>query len=332
MKAETAAFALLILSSFLFGAGTSDVNLFVSHYLNQNETFIKIPFSLFGTQYYIINISQPSFMLRVLPNGSIEMLTDKPAIRDALLNYYALQGITMDELKLNQSYTDELISLVDSYNITREKEFECKAYIGLDRYPCVDVDTCFRACYTPVCTSMKLGMGRPFLDLMESFSNLSSYIDSNITEFRKKVASTSEFNSTQQIDDLVVLLDNIKSDSIAINNNDIFNPMTLSFCYPVDYNLTYLTQAETNILTKRDQILPILTLDDATYALYRNTMQRISLGAQSRDELCSDLISNNSAGVSSIKARFSNLSTSGMVSELHELEVAGNLEGCKKHE
>ncbi|NYZ78667.1 hypothetical protein H0N99_00805 [Candidatus Micrarchaeota archaeon] len=331
MKATTAAFVLLILSSFLFGASASAVNLFVSDYIGENETFTKIPFNLSDAQYYIINVKEPSLILRVPPNGSIAILTEKPVIRDALLGYYALQGITTDELKLNQSYVDELLSLVDSYNGTRAKEFECKTYIGIDRFPCFDLDSCWRACYTPICQQLKIGSGRPFLELLWSFSNQSSYIDSNISAFAGEVSSTSEFTSTGQVDHLVAMLDNMKNISITINNNDMFNPMALGFCHLVDYNLTYLTQAKINLLTKRDQILPLLTLDDASDALYNNTLQRISLKAKFKtDKLCAGLISNNSKEVSSLKANISNLNTSGMVNRLHELENAGKLEGCSK--
>jgi hypothetical protein len=329
MKTTALAFALLFLSTFLLGASASEVNIFVSSYLSENETFSKTPFNLSDGEYYIINISEPSFILRVPPNGSIMMLTDKPAIRDALLNYYTLQGITTDDLKVNQSYTGELISLVGSYNATRTKEFDCKTYIGLDRFPCVDLDSCWRACYTPTCAQIKIGGGAPFLDLVWAFANSSSYIDSNISAFDGEVGSTSEFNSTQQIDHLVSLLENIKINSITINNNDLFNPDALGYCPLVDYNLTYLTQAEINLLTKRDQILPLLTLDDATDSLYNNTMQRISLESQfGTEKSCSSLISNNSEQISSLKANFSNLNTSGMVNTLHELEITGNLEGC----
>jgi hypothetical protein len=331
MKVLYSLVAIAILCSSSLAASATDVNLFVSNYLGENETFTKTPFNLSDAQYYIINISEPSFLLRVPSNGSITMITDKTDIRNALTAYYASQGITKEELKLNQSYVDELLSLVDAYNKTREKEFECKTYIGIDRFPCVDLDTCWRACYTPICQQIKIGAGRPFLELIWSFSNLSSYIDSNISTFKEKLASTTEFTSPGQFDELTLSIENMKNDSIAIDKSDMFNPLALGFCHSVDYNLTYLTQAEIKLLTKRDEIMPLITVDDTADRIYNNTMQRISLKSQfGIQKLCSSLLSNNSKEFSLIKANLSKLNTSGMTEKLNELEDASRLSGCSK--
>jgi len=331
MKILPLLIALLILSFLSLGASVSEVNLFVSDYLGENETFTKIPFNLSDGEYYIINITEPSFILRIPWNGSTAMITDRGEIRNALLGYYALQGVTYDSLKLNKTYSDELLSLLDSYNQTRLKEDECKRYIGIDRFECIDLDTCWRACYTPVCQQLKIGAGRPFLEFIWAFSNSSSYIDSNYSAFDEKLSSLSEFSSLEQIDELILLIDNMKNNSVGINSNDLLNPAVLGFCHLVDYNLTYLTQAEIKLLTTRDTLLPLLTLNDTAEDIYANTIARLSLKAQLKiDRLCLAFISNNSKEFSSIKANFSSLNTSGMRKKLDELKDSMELRGCNE--
>lgn len=329
MRITTFMLALLVLSSFLLGASVSDVNLFAFSYLNENETFTKIPFNISDTQYYIINVSEPSFIIQIPTDGSITVLTDKSAIRDSLIAYYASEGLSQENFKLNQSYIDELLSLVDSYNESRGNEWACRNLTGIDRFPCIDMETCWRACYTPVCQQLKIGSGEPFLDMIWAFSNSSFSIDLNLSEFDSKLSSTSEFSSTQQIDELVLLLENTVNNSLAVNNDEMFDPQALGLCIPVDYNLTALYQAQADLLAKRDEILPLLTVNDTADAIYNSTMQRISLKAQlGISALCAGLISNNSEELSSLRMNLSKLNTSELRAEFAELEDAGSLDGC----
>ncbi|QLJ52415.1 MAG: hypothetical protein Sv326_0240 [Candidatus Fermentimicrarchaeum limneticum] len=330
MKISHLLLAILFFSSVYTAATATDVNLFVYDYLGENETFTKISFNLTDGEYYIVSINEePSFIVRSALNGSVSMITDREGILDALTGYYATQGITYDNFKVNQTEVDELLSFIDSYNRTRGKEFECKTYIGIDRFECIDLETCWRACYTPICQQLKIGAGKPFLELLWAFSNSSSYIDSNLSAFNEKAASLSELNSTQQIDGLILLVDNMKDNSVMINNLDLFNPMALGFCKMVNYNLTYLTDAKIKLLTRMESILPLLNLEDETDSMHNRTTERLSLKTQLKiDRICNEHVSNNSKQALSIKARFLVLNTTKMKDKLNSLEEAGRIAGC----
>ena len=330
MKTSHLILAILFFSSCCIAATATDVNLFVYDYLGESEMFTKTPFNLTDGEYYIININgEPSFIVHSALNGSVSMIADRQGIKDALTGYYATQGITYDNFKVNQSEVDELLSLIDSYNKTREKEFECKTYIGIDRFECVDLETCWRACYTPICQQLKIGAGKPFLELLWAFSNSSSYIDSNLSTFNEKAASLSELNGSQQIDELVLLVDNMKDNSVTINNLDLFNPMALGFCKMVNYNLTYLTDAKIKLLTRKDSILPLVNLENETDGMHNRTTERLLLKTQLKiDRICSEHLSNNSKQVLSIKTRFLVLNTTKMRDKLNSLEEAGRIPGC----
>lgn len=318
--------ALLFISSSFIIASPADVNLFVYSYLLDNETFTKTPFNLSDGEYYIVNIPEPSFIVSA-SDGKVRMLTEKQEIQNALVGYYATLGITQEDLKVEQEYKNELLKLVDLYNATREKEYECRAYIGIDRFECVDYETCWRACYTPVCQQMKIGAGRKFLDLIWDFSNLTNSIDSNLSAFKQKLSSLSQLTSLDELDELLKLIRNMKNNSVAINNNEIFNPMAMGFCHLVSYNLTYLTEAEIGVLTKRDRVEPLLTLQETVDELHNRTLQRIQLKAQLViDKLCSSLTANNSEQVRLFK--LDTLNTSKMNQIIASLEEAGKLAGC----
>ncbi|MCX6775948.1 MAG: hypothetical protein NT130_03820 [Candidatus Micrarchaeota archaeon] len=330
MKKLSLLLLFLFLSVFISGVSISDVNLFVSDYLKENETFTKVNFNTSSGDYYIVSITdEPSFIL-AYQNGSLTIITSKDGIRNALISYYASNGVTAEDLKINKSYVDELLSLMESYNETRVKEFECKTYIGIDRFPCVDLDSCWRACYTPICQQLKIGAGKPFLELIWTFSNLSLYIDSNLSTFNQKVSSLSEFNSSQ-FDEIIALIDNMRNNSIAINSNDLTNPSALGFCRPVNYNLTYLMNAKIKLLTTRDRVLPLLIVDETADRIFNNTMDRLSMKSQLKiDKLCSSLISSNSQDFSLIKINLSSLNTSKINEKLDALEKSMKLEGCSK--
>ncbi len=176
-------------------------------------------------------------------------------------SYYTL---TPEDLKINQTYIDDILSLIDSYNKSRAKEFDCKSTIGIDRFPCFDLDSCWKACYTPVCQQVKTGSGKPFLDMIQELYNLSLNIDSNISAFTDKLNSTSEFNSLGQFDELDTLIGNIENNSMGINKDQLFDTNFMGFCYPVDYNLTYLEQARMKLADKRGRIYPLLVRGNVT--------------------------------------------------------------------
>jgi hypothetical protein len=327
MRISLLLISFIVLSSAYHAVEVTKVNLFIFDYLGENETFTKISFDLSDGSYYIVNITDSNLIIRADLNGSIAIITSKEEIRNALNGYYESQGLTVEDLKLNKTYIDELTSFVDAYNLTRVKEFECKRSIGIDRFPCVDLETCWRACYTPVCQHMKIGAGRPFLEMIWALYNSSLYIDSNLSTFYEKMNSTSQFSSLEQIDEIISIIDNIRNNSIDINNNGLLDPMLIGFCHLVDYNLTYLTDAKIKLLRTRDNVLPLLIIDETAEKMFNDTSKRISLKSQLKiEKLCSSFHSNASKELSLLRTKFSNLNTSKIREKFDQFEQSMNAE------
>jgi hypothetical protein len=321
-------FILLIFLSSSLAVGSRDLDFFIFDYLRENETFTKVPFNLSDGEYYIISVEEPTFLIHVLPKGDIEMVSEKESIKKSLIGYYALQGITMEELKLNKTYSEELLSLVDSFNKSRKGEYECRRLTGTDRFPCVDLETCWRACYTPICQQLKIGAGRPFLELIWAFSNSSIYIDSNYTAFKEKISSISEWESKQQVDDLIFFVDSMKNDSVKIGDNDLLNPLAIGFCPAQDSDISYLVQARIKLLKTKGRIAPLVTLDETAEKILNNTSSRMK--GLPKKQRCSSMVSRNTLEFSSVKNEFSTFSSKKMSDKLAELEKLAGVEGCEK--
>ena len=276
MKVLYLAFAFLILCTFSTGANTSKLGSYISGFLIGNETYKITTFNLSDGYYHIININNtPSLLLRTTLNGSIEIVANRDEIKNALVGYYASQGVSNDS-KMNESDFEELLYLIDSYNKTRAKEFECKTYIGIDRFPCVDLDSCWRACTTPVCRGAKNFGGPDFIKLIWEFSNSSSHIDSNMSLLRGRIVSRQDLYASGKLEELIASVDNINNDSVSIEENDLFNSSILGFCDSFQYNLTYLTHAR-DILSKRYMVLQLHVADETSDEILNTTKQRISL-------------------------------------------------------
>lgn len=270
------AIPLVMLCALSFGVSMSQVKLYLSSYLTVNETYQMTAFNLPDGEYYIINLNNtPSLILYAPLNGSLSTLDSEAEIKNALVGYYASQGVT-NETELNENDVKGLLYLIDSYNKTRGSELDCRKLIGLDRFSCVDRDTCWRACYTPVCRQMLSNGGEEFIRDIWAFSNSSSYVDSNLSALYDVVTVYPDLNTPGKVDKLITLVNTSEKDSVLMGENNIFNMSSVGFCSPLNYNLSYLDQARA-ILDKKYLVFQLRAADETGYEILGRTNQRISL-------------------------------------------------------
>ncbi|QLJ52418.1 MAG: hypothetical protein Sv326_0243 [Candidatus Fermentimicrarchaeum limneticum] len=283
---------LLLLMSSSFAVNTDEVNLFIKNYLAENESFTTTYFDLPNESYCIVRINnEESFILHIPPNGSIGMLATKEGIKEALLTYYSIYGVTKEKLDLNVSHADELLSLIDSYNQSRAKEFECKSYLGIDKLACTDFETCLKACSTPICRDLRTAGGERFITSLWALSNQSSRIDSDLLALAGKLGSNPRLDTPESVDGLTKLLDDLMDSSAEVKANGLFNQPGI--CYPVEYGLDYLVQAK-RILLRRRLCFDFLALDENVERIFTNTMIRVSM-KKVREENATQIPANNSA-------------------------------------
>ena len=283
---------LLLLASSSLAVNTDEVNLFIKNYLAENESFTTTYFDLPNESYCIVRINnEESFILRIPPNETIRMLATKDEIKQAFLTYYSIYGVTKEKLDLNVSHADELLSLIGSYNKTREKEFECKSYLGIDKLACIDFETCLKACSTPICRDLRTAGGERFITSLWALSNQSSRIDSDLLALASKLGSNPKLDTPGSVDELTKLLDDLMDSSAEVKANDLFNQ--LGVCYPVEYKPDYVVQAK-RILLRRRLCFDFLALDENVERIFTNTMLRISM-KKAREENAMQIPENNSA-------------------------------------
>lgn len=121
-------------------------------------------------------------------------------------------------------------------------EAECKRILGLDRpdLPCYDRDSCLKACYTPICRPMALGVGHPFLDSLKELSVGTKEVDQQLIELDaviRRVEAEREDVPKELVEELLEGLTKLIDLSVIVNQNDIFSPSVYYLCKPMDYDI-----------------------------------------------------------------------------------------------
>ncbi len=143
-------------------------------------------------------------------------------------------------------------------------ESECKRMLGLDRadLPCIDMATCQRACYTPICQPFATGAGEPFvkslLDLSTYSKSLEQEVDSAINLVDLMASDINNIKS-RDIELLANRLLKIRELSVSVNKNDIFNPNGYGICAPFKYPTSLAMDSEYIIRTSKIKV----TISDA---------------------------------------------------------------------
>ncbi|HQT45234.1 MAG TPA: hypothetical protein PLO51_04590, partial [Candidatus Micrarchaeota archaeon] len=138
-------------------------------------------------------------------------------------------------------------------------EAECKRILGLDRpdLPCTDMQTCQKACYTPICQPFAAGAGEPFLksmaDLSAGTKALEDEVSSSINLVDLMASNTNDIRPGD-IELLENRLANITSLSAQINANDILNPNAYALCAPFKYDTSLISNSKDIASTAKIQV------------------------------------------------------------------------------
>jgi hypothetical protein len=232
-------YKMLNLTKFTEGVGMEDTDI--------NLTAMNLV-SKYGTNVILYE----SIFRNVFDNATTQM--DKIG---NTVNNYGVYSVKRGDWNIDSTYVNGLLSLLESYNRSRANEFACRSIIGIDTFPCVDLDTCGNACNnTFECQQRERLAGKPFLEDIWAFSNSTSSIYSDLNSFEDELRSTKAFDNPGQIDRLTGLVDDIVNQSNAINNNNLFGRLWFGFCTPVRYDLSSLANINTSLEAKRKSIYP----------------------------------------------------------------------------
>ena len=271
---------ILLLSAYtiLASADSSAVNAAVAGYLGSGETFTKTLHVIGGNDYYFVSFNGTESMV-FASDGGARLIQNKTELTELLAAELADKNITVALYYPNQTEKDQLWAYVLAFNNSRTRENDCEQIIGIDRFPCIDLETCWRACYTPACQTMKIGSGEFFLGhLMRWYSN-KTQIDENVEEFHETLSTlpTDTNGFVQGIESLQANIQAIRDSAISIESNTIQLKEGIGFCYPANFQYSGLINASARLAMKRNALLPLFTLDESASLLYNRTQERIAL-------------------------------------------------------
>ncbi|MFA5106444.1 MAG: hypothetical protein WC506_05810 [Candidatus Micrarchaeia archaeon] len=128
-------------------------------------------------------------------------------------------------------------------------EAECRRILGLDRsdLPCVDMASCAKACYTPICQPFAQGAGEPFVKSLLDLNTASKSLETEVNSAINLVdLMSSDVNNIKpgDIELLANRFSKIRELASTVNRNDILNPSAYALCAPFNYQSQLITDSE----------------------------------------------------------------------------------------
>ncbi|MDD5317779.1 MAG: hypothetical protein PHF51_03540 [Candidatus ainarchaeum sp.] len=294
--AFVALFFLFVFISPVFG---ESANSQIAAYLEGGETFTKQAREIGGKSYYLVEIvslngSEDNLIFEA-DGDDLALVLGAQEIREILFTKISEENVSYDLLP-NATERDLVWAALLAFNDSRsEGEARCAALVGMDRFPCFDLDSCWRACYTPVCQPMKIGSGAVFLGYARDMYLNMSEIDRNLGEARERLYAISDDDpgDWEQCNavvgdecnvalerDFLALFANIRAMREAAGNNE-GNPIQLKeavgFCFPMGYEYNGLINASAMLTRKFDALEPLLGLNKTVSDIHGAAARRSAM-------------------------------------------------------
>ena len=269
---------IFLVCSIALADSAADVNQAATPFLLQGETFTKALHVIGGRDYYFVSINGTESIV-FATYGGVRPVSNESELRDLLAQELSETNVSVEAFLPNSTEKDRIWGYVLAFNESRKRERDCAALIGMDRFPCYDLETCWRACYTPACQTMKLGSGAFFLTLEQKMYLNITFIGGNMSEFGETLYALSP-NSTTTRTELESLLGNIRGIREACGNvesNSIQQRSGVGFCYAVVYEYGGLINASADITRRRDALMPLFTADETASLLHNRTLERLGV-------------------------------------------------------
>jgi len=265
------------LSSLLFFASlaaciacaSAAVNPVIAEYVTSGETFTKSLHEISGSDYYFVSINGTDSLIIAAEDARVISSLDE--IRSLLLAELGEKNVSVAAFMPNESERDELWGYLLAFNKSRKTEHDCEEIIGIDRFPCYDIETCWRACYTPACQTIKIGSGEFFLRHVMTMWGNKTAIDGNLTAFHDTLYALSleRPNALADFESLLADIAGIRNAAGDLEVNPIQLKEGIGFCYPITFEYGGLINASAKIAMRRDALTPLFTID-TTASSYAN--------------------------------------------------------------
>jgi len=182
-----------------------------------------------------------TFAVFDVTNGSVRAVSDNATI-SGVINAYAKAVTPSSDANLSMLYA----ALLDSRGLKADPEHECYMLTGMDKYPCIDRNSCLYACFSVTVCSYVGSSGWSFLDTVQDYNQsvskanaiLSTAIDSSkrLSKDYTYAAAVKAYGDLKELN--------------RAESKVVFHPLFMSygFCEPPDYGIPGQTGARRELL------------------------------------------------------------------------------------
>jgi len=265
-----------LLLSFASAQGIEE---FVLEFRQGNESFsiVSLPnaggihFVGIGGKLVIINST----------GGKHSILASPEEIFPLLVDYQQLIGASLGDAFPRKSEFEAVRALVLKFNASREpREGKCLRESGLDKFPCFDRESCFKACYTPLCKPIALGFGWPFIDNLSAWKNATDALEGNVSAFFRlfnPIADAPDVERPRdaplerveglggELADAIGLIRGMGASAGEAAANPIFDEGVYSFCDPIPFDWASLLSARRAVENFTIRLGPLVALANASH-------------------------------------------------------------------
>ncbi|MFH1520735.1 MAG: hypothetical protein ABID61_03760, partial [Candidatus Micrarchaeota archaeon] len=175
---------------------------------------------------------------------NVSAISNKTII-STVVNEYLTAISPLNKTGINTSKPREMI--IKSKELKKQPEVDCYRISGMDRFPCVDRDSCLYSCFSvPVCSSIGQS-GWSFLDVLQDYNRSISKVNQ---VFESTSLATEMFSIQPNYETAQAALDSL----IELNRAEtivIYHPLFTSygFCQPPEYGMPEQIGARREILS-----------------------------------------------------------------------------------
>jgi hypothetical protein len=190
----------------------------------------------------------------VPPKSDIYLVSsDEKIIKSVVSSYVNFTSSQIKKSNINTKLIESAI--LDGKKSKQSSETDCLALTGMNKYPCVDRESCRYACMSvTVCSYVAQGWN--FIDTLYSYNQTKSSVNSKIDVSLNKASifsSTPSYNNALSLFEQLIELNRAET---ALMNHPIFT--SYGFCSTPDFSLSLQIKAKNQLLDYMD-----------TYCIYK---------------------------------------------------------------
>ncbi|PIN83205.1 hypothetical protein COV61_03805 [Candidatus Micrarchaeota archaeon CG11_big_fil_rev_8_21_14_0_20_47_5] len=258
-------FALMLFSAILFSASLNEL---IKQKTEPMDEVVQTPLLSKTDTCTLLKLNGEETFIYCQNAGAF--LPDEQKIREALVN-------NVYETAQYDAKTQAADSAVSSFASGKdEDEKKCDQYLGVDKLPCTDRETCVVACFAvPLCDSQINGAG--FWEAMLDYTQKTAQLDSELSSFSGIDDSNLDVKISK-LNSMILIASNLSQSNIFRNRTDtgcdVFGAQCFEFCKKTDYGTENLESAKAGLVQLKTDLQQVNAQTSRASAIYAQTQKQ----------------------------------------------------------